>query len=367
MFTKLFKTKLFNPKPSKHFPIIARSMYSKMNTLEIDDMDDHGFEFQYPIEFESFCVENDLKPPRLQSGNGKALSAMIQYPTKYWDRTACDAFVKKYNIPTKDSIQLFNKHSQWGIRTNSDDHVKGKLYIVQPFSLSNKHKMRKSFKFDGTQQEKYSEIDRIKSTIQEDYIHIPHDQWQLGHKNPGSTDSSSDNLILQPPIQAKYKDDYLFFDTLTKMPLPNKLERMLQKKEVTLTQDQIQDYLNLFMKMKTPYAEANDVEAYDPYEGRANAEANDPYEGRANDVEANDPYEGRANVEANDVEANDPYEGRANAEANDETNAEANDPYEGRANYDETNAEANYDETNAETNAEASYAETNAEAYAEVN
>ena len=122
--------------------------------------------------------------------------------------------------------------------------------IVQPFSQSNKHKMRKSFKFDGTQQEKESEISKIKSTIQEDYIHIPHDQWQLGHKNPGSTDNSTNNLILQPPIQAKYKDDYLFFNTLTKMPLPNKLERLLDKKEITLTQDQIEDYMKLFMKLK---------------------------------------------------------------------------------------------------------------------
>lgn len=240
-------------KPRKNHYNILKTMascnYSPMLSSEIDEMDS-DFEFVYPIEFESFCLENDLKPPKIQSGNGKALSAMLQFPTRYWDRKACDAFVKKYDIPTKDSIQLFNKHSQWGIKTNSDEHVKGKLYIVQPFTLSNKHKMRKSFKFDGTQQEKESEISKIKSTIQEDYINIPHDQWQLGHKNPGSIDNSNNNLILQPPIQAKYKDDYLFFDTLTKMPLPNKLERLLDKKEITLTQDQIEDYMKLFMKLK---------------------------------------------------------------------------------------------------------------------
>ena len=246
----LIKHLLKPPKP--HYNILKTMTtcnYSPMLSSEIDEMDSY-FEFVYPIEFESFCLENDLKPPKIQSGNGKALSAMLQFPNKYWDRKACDAFVKKYDIPTKDSIQLFNKHSQWGIKTNSDEHVKGKLYIVQPFSQSNKHKMRKSFKFDGTQQEKESEISKIKSTIQEDYIHIPHDQWQLGHKNPGSTDNSTNNLILQPPIQAKYKDDYLFFNTLTKMPLPNKLERLLDKKEITLTQDQIEDYMKLFMKLK---------------------------------------------------------------------------------------------------------------------
>ena len=168
----LIKHLLKPPKP--HYNILKTMTtcnYSPMLSSEIDEMDSY-FEFVYPIEFESFCLENDLKPPKIQSGNGKALSAMLQFPNKYWDRKACDAFVKKYEIPTKDSIQLFNKHSQWGIKTNSDEHVKGKLYIVQPFSQSNKHKMRKSFKFDGTQQEKESEIAKIKSTIQEDYIHI---------------------------------------------------------------------------------------------------------------------------------------------------------------------------------------------------
>ena len=279
----LIKHLLKPPKP--HYNILKTMTtcnYSPMLSSEIDEMDSY-FEFVYPIEFESFCLENELKPPKIQSGNGKALSAMLQFPNKYWDRKACDAFVKKYEIPTKDSIQLFNKHSQWGIKTNSDEHVKGKLYIVQPFSQSNKHKMRKSFKFDGTQQEKESEISKIKSTIQEDYIHIPHDQWQLGHKNPGSTDNSTNNLILQPPIQAKYKDDYLFFDTLTKMPLPNKLERMLQKKELTLTQDQIQEYLKLFMKLKTNCDET--PKTHEQTNERTNERTNEQTTEKTNDNE----------------------------------------------------------------------------------
>lgn len=282
----MFIKHLLKP-PKPHYNILktmTTCKYSPMLSSEIDEMDSY-FEFVYPIEFESFCLENDLKPPKIQSGNGKALSAMLQFPNKYWDRKACDAFVKKYEIPTKDSIQLFNKHSQWGIKTNSDEHVKGKLYIVQPFSQSNKHKMRKSFKFDGTQQEKESEISKIKSTIQEDYIHIPHDQWQLGHKNPGSTDNSTNNLILQPPIQAKYKDDYLFFNTLTKMPLPNKLERLLDKKEITLTQDQIEDYMKLFMKLKMNYDETPKTNEQTNEQTKTNEQTNEQTTEKTNDNE----------------------------------------------------------------------------------
>jgi hypothetical protein len=200
---------------------------------------------KYPNEFNEFCENNDLKPPKITTGNGKALSVMLQYKFCYWNRDACDKFVDKFNITTKDSIQLFNKHSQWGIKTNSGSQ-RGKLYIIYPYCLSNKHKMRKNFNFSGTEEEKNIEIDKIKSTIKADYIDIPNSLWQLGHKNPDSTDNSCDNLILQPPIQGKYRDSYIFIDTLTKFPTPNKLKNIIEKKEIELTPEQIISYKELF-------------------------------------------------------------------------------------------------------------------------
>jgi hypothetical protein len=56
------------------------------------------------------------------------------------------------------------------------------------------------------------EINKIKSTIKADYIDVSNDLWQLGHKNPDSTDNSNKNLVLQPPIQGKYRDNYIFID-----------------------------------------------------------------------------------------------------------------------------------------------------------
>lgn len=204
---------------------------------------------KYPENFIAFCKENELKPPRITSNNGKALSAMLVYPHTFWNRKTCEEFVKKFNIPTSDSIQLFNKHSQWGILTNSG-FEKARLYIQFPYRLSNKHKMRKDFKFNGTQEEKNDQINKIKATIRADYIDVPNDQWQLGHRNPNSTDNSEENLILQPPIQGKYRDDYLFFDTLTKMPLPNKLDNLLKSKELQLTDEQICRYIEVLNKYK---------------------------------------------------------------------------------------------------------------------
>jgi hypothetical protein len=205
---------------------------------------------EYPDEFNAFCLNNCLKPPNISSKNGKALSVMLNNKNNYWNRKTCDELVKKFNIETKDSIQLFNKHNQWGIQTNSGKE-RGRLYIIYPYALSNKHKMRKDFKFDGTIEEKYVEIDKIKSTIKHDYLEPPNIAWQLGHKNPGSTNNTDENLVLQPPIQCKYRDNYIFLDTLTKMPMPKKLQSMVKNKEIEFTREQVIQYKQLFDNLLT--------------------------------------------------------------------------------------------------------------------
>lgn len=163
---------------------------------------------------------------------------MLSNPDKYWTRAECDEFVAKFGIETRDSIQLFNKHEQWGIQTSQE---RGKNYIVYPYCLSKKHKMRKDFKFDGTDAEKNAEIDKIKSTIQHDYCDVPNVEWQLGHKNPESEDNSAHNLVLQPPIQAKYRDKYIFLDTLTKIPTPKTLIDLHAAGECPYTVDQLRE------------------------------------------------------------------------------------------------------------------------------
>ena len=227
---------------------MASNIIKPINYKRIDVSKIISLPESYPEEFKEFCKNNNLKPPKISTGNGKALSAMLSNNYYYWDRDTCDELTKKFNIKTKDSIQFFNKHNQWGIKTNSGT-CKGKLYIIYPYELSNKHKMRKNFKFNGTEEEKHNEIDKIKSTIKTDYIDIPNSLWQLGHKNPGTVDNSTNNLVLQPPIQGKYRDEFIFIDTLTKFPLAKKLEYMLENKEIEFNQEQIKQYKELFDKL----------------------------------------------------------------------------------------------------------------------
>lgn len=196
----------------------------------------------YPEEFKTFCLLNNLNPPKITSKNGQALRAMLANPMLYWTRKEADLFCKKYNIETSDSIQLFNKHSQWGIKTNSDLHIKGRNFIVFPYELSNKRDMRKHFQFKG---DKAEAIQKIKNNIINDYINVPEHLWQLGHRNPGSTDNTQYNLVLQPPIQGRYRDDYVFFDTLTKFPLPHKLKTL----DLNLTKEQVIEYAQFFSNL----------------------------------------------------------------------------------------------------------------------
>ena len=215
--------------------------------IDIDTI--HELPTEYPEEFNKFCKENDIKIPKINCATGIAWSVMLKYRYCYFNRDTGTELVKKFNIKTSDIIQQFNKANQNGIKTSSDMHDKGKNYIVYPYALSNKHKMRKDFKFDGTEEEKNTEIDKIKSTIKADYIDVPNNLWQLGHKNTDTTDNSNDNLVLQPPIQGKYRDNYIFIDTLTKMPVPNKLKTMIKKNEIEITQEQIADYLAIFTEL----------------------------------------------------------------------------------------------------------------------
>lgn len=215
------------------------------NMTEINLENINKIPSNYPFDFVLFCHKNNLKPPKINSGNGQALVIMLYNPYCYFTRKSCDEFVKKFNIQTKDSIQLFNKHEQWGIKTSRE---RGKNYILFPYQLSNKHKMRFNFNYNGTEEEKNKEIDNIKSSIMEDYINVPNKDWQLGHKNPNSIDNSYKNLVLQPPIQAKYRDNYIFLDTLTKVPTVTKLIDMIESGNSPYTNDELERLKNYFSR-----------------------------------------------------------------------------------------------------------------------
>lgn len=215
-----------------------------MLLIDIDSISSIPIDF--PTEFILFCKNNQITIPKTNSGRGKALLAMINNINFYWTRRETDIFCKKFFIKTTDSIQLFNKFEQIGLKTNSGIET-GKLYIRFPYEISNKFKMRKDIKILNI--DKKELVDNIKKTIIDDYINIDYTKWQLGHKNPEIEDNKESNLVLQPPIQSKYRDKYIFIDTLTKIPCPSELKRILKSKKVILSEEQIKNYIMVFQEL----------------------------------------------------------------------------------------------------------------------
>lgn len=74
----------------------------------------------YPFSVIDFCNEQKIKLPSLTSKRGKALAAMLNHPQHYWTRDDCNEFCKRFQIDSKDTIQLFNKHEQWGLSQSKE-------------------------------------------------------------------------------------------------------------------------------------------------------------------------------------------------------------------------------------------------------
>ena len=120
----------------------------------------------FPEEFIAFAKKNNLsKAVKLDTGNGKALSAMVNTRGYYWTPPDCEEFCKKFNIKSRDSIQLFNKKAQDGFMMIGK---RGNYAIKYPYEVSNKKAMRQNFVYDGSEEKKNEEINKIKQNIKED-------------------------------------------------------------------------------------------------------------------------------------------------------------------------------------------------------
>ena len=197
----------------------------------------------YPDSLIEFSRTNDIKLPGLDTGNGKALAAMTHHPNLYWITDDCNNFCKKFNIKSTNPLQFFNKKAQIGLKSCE---TRGRNYVLYPYQLSKKKAMRAGFVWNGTEEQKNIEIENIKAHIQGNYCDVPNKDWQLGHKNPDSGDNSSSNLVLQPPIQAKYRDNYVFLNTLTKMPTPKKFEKLYNAGKSPYTKEQLIQFRDIF-------------------------------------------------------------------------------------------------------------------------
>lgn len=172
----------------------------------IIDISKYNKKFEdYPADFITFCKENDIKLPGIDTLRGQAYALMSQSDVrgkKYLTRTEAIKFFQQIGLETDDSIQPFNKTI--GIKRMKD---KKAIYcICYPFELDKTDiDKRKGCSISG---DRDAQINATKHWWMENLVNVPNKDWQVGHLDPTIPDSSEKNLAFQPPIQAKYRNRF---------------------------------------------------------------------------------------------------------------------------------------------------------------
>jgi hypothetical protein len=166
---------------------------------------------EYDPEFMAFCEDNNITVPKLGSLKGQVIALVTHRNNrnKYVNRDILEAFLSHIEMKSGDCIQLVNKTEQWGLKSESTKHEGKQHYRVPyPFEYIALHvKKRSKLVISGSKEDK---VDYIKDWIKTNYIDVPFEKWEIGHKDPNSEDNSEANLVYQPPIQGRFRDRFKF-------------------------------------------------------------------------------------------------------------------------------------------------------------
>jgi hypothetical protein len=199
----------------------------------------------YSKEIKEFYLNNNLKLPKINSLKGQAIALLTSKDNlnKYITREILDEFLTKIGLYSKDCIQLLNKTEQNGLKSICEERTY--YQIPYPFIYIDTHiKKRNIPKGVFDEQKKKDSYDVVMDYITKYYINEPYEKWQVGHKNPDITDSTN-NLIMQPTIQGKYRDNYIFMDNgLGMIPVPS---HFMKKIDELYTPNQKKELFELVM------------------------------------------------------------------------------------------------------------------------
>jgi len=209
--------------------------------------------YTYPEELVSFAEDVKISLPKISSVGGQALAYLSQPENrggnKFITPQETTDFFTGIGIKTRDSIQPFNK--PWGNRLQLVDAKPGLYSLKYPFALKwndilKRVSVDKNVLENGTKEEQIGEVKkywfhkmrhkeqdckilleylRMKwsyevydklieelSSVQWVHTHIlsvASDRWQIGHLD-ASKGNEPENLFYQPPIQARFRDKYVF-------------------------------------------------------------------------------------------------------------------------------------------------------------
>lgn len=209
--------------------------------------------YEYPGDLITFAAQSSIRLPSISTVGGQALAFLAQPENRGGSRfvTPCETieFFKKIGLNTRDSIQPFNKPC--GNRLQLIGAKPGLYSLKYPYEIkandiAKRISVDKHVLENGTPGEQISEVKkywfqkvkhkhteceilldylrlhwrddvyaRLKeelSGIQWIFTHIicvEPSRWQIGHLD-ASKGNEAENLFYQPPIQARFRDNYIF-------------------------------------------------------------------------------------------------------------------------------------------------------------
>lgn len=126
-----------------------------------------------------------------------------------------------------DAIQLVNKTGQWGLVHQSLAGEAGNTYyrLDKPFGFK-KYNRKSQGRISIGSLTREEQIARQKAFFLENWVNVPDEKWQVGHADP--RDPSS--VFMQPPLQASYRDRYLW-DPATGLPLAPTVDELIRNRQ----------------------------------------------------------------------------------------------------------------------------------------
>ena len=145
---------------------------------------------EYDQELIDFYQRNGKKLPSLQTGLGMALAWLSQPDMRggirWIDRVMAEEFFRENGHSSGDAIQAFNKPG---------GSTPGLKLLKKTYSVDVHDRLTQ-------------ELSHIKWSI-EHILDQPVRDWQIGHLDATKGNHPS-NLYYQPPIQARFRDNYVF-------------------------------------------------------------------------------------------------------------------------------------------------------------
>ncbi|QIG59865.1 hypothetical protein [Dishui Lake phycodnavirus 4] len=203
---------------------------------------------KYPNELLVFFQTHNIKEPNIYSLKGQALALMSQQEfvngSKFIDRKFADNFFKVIGFDTTDAIQAFNKPAG---NLKLVKYKKGLYSLLYPFEIDffqieKRKNVHTNILVNG---DKSCQVKRVKEhwkekvKIEMRYIELllslkepklydmisiklnevkwimkfilepEQSEWQIGHLD-ADKGNNPENLRFQPPIQARFRDKYIF-------------------------------------------------------------------------------------------------------------------------------------------------------------